>query len=541
MQGIHHQSTLLREPKVLQDRKVSTGRGMKTVKSAIPAHQATVHRQQNVYYTQDFNGVPTNLFRNNGSRYSGHIEAKSFTKMKAATLRVSLQVTPGTGDGATLAPMPLWFDRIEIRTGSGSKHLTTIYGDQLLGNLNLLENDRLASVKRNANISDDWSSGRELSDTRARTFYLPLLGSFFDSEQYWADIRGDVVVDVFPANTIVSAASAASVTVDCTDMSLVIQTENLSSEDARSHEHFHSSVISSNRSVEWVPVREFGRTMTAGTQVNVDLDNVVGECAGLVCMVRQTGATNTGNGRFQYIDLGADARIDLVTAGNKSLLGSGVPLDGDFVRNELWPTHFNTDWNKHKNAVFVPFTSDIKAAYKGVVDGAVTFNGSGIKLQVTPGAAGVDTVQVAENTSVTPATNGLFYIEFKGQASVVMLGSAATAGSLSLVFDELETAQNYPGGPLTAQFSQAPGQGGGPIEVTFPGRYVPEPLRIVSVNLETATAEPVAYSTRVGSIRNTNCVVGTDGFVNGSYDVDVYALMYKTVHTKDGIISSETY
>ena len=90
MLGISENSTILRHPKVLVDRRVasSSGRGgSKTVKSAVPAHQATVHKHQNVYYTNTFKSVPTNLFRNNGSRYSGNIEQKSFTKMKNATLK----------------------------------------------------------------------------------------------------------------------------------------------------------------------------------------------------------------------------------------------------------------------------------------------------------------------------------------------------------------------------------------------------------------------------------------------------------------------
>ena len=70
MLGISQNSTLLRHPKVLVDRKVASGRGSKTVKSAVPAHQATTHQHQNVYYTNTFKSVPTNLFRNSGSRYS---------------------------------------------------------------------------------------------------------------------------------------------------------------------------------------------------------------------------------------------------------------------------------------------------------------------------------------------------------------------------------------------------------------------------------------------------------------------------------------
>jgi hypothetical protein len=128
---INQNSTLLRVPKVLVDRKVQTARGgSSTVKSAVKSHQATTHHQQNVYYSQDFKGVPLNLFRNNGSRYSAQIEAKSFSKLKQATLKIVLTSTQAPSVGGILTGLPQWFERIEIRTQNGSKHLTTIYGDE---------------------------------------------------------------------------------------------------------------------------------------------------------------------------------------------------------------------------------------------------------------------------------------------------------------------------------------------------------------------------------------------------------------------------
>ena len=124
MLGLSQNSTLLRTPKVIVDRKVSTGRGTKTVKSTVPAYQATQHRHQNIFYTNTFKSVPTNLFRNNGSRYSGNIEQKSFTKLKSATLKITATVVAtgepeeavchtsiadfGAGAGLHLARFKMW-------------------------------------------------------------------------------------------------------------------------------------------------------------------------------------------------------------------------------------------------------------------------------------------------------------------------------------------------------------------------------------------------------------------------------------------------
>jgi hypothetical protein len=187
-------STINREPKVLVDKRVDQGGRARTVKAAVPAHQVVMHRHQPVFYTQEFRSVPLNLFRNSGSRYSGNIEQKSFSKMKTATLRVNVSLTGGDATSRVeLAPVCYWWDRIEIRSANGSSHLGTIHNDQLAFNLNLVPQDRLnGGVMESANLGDDFKEGQEYRYQETRTFYIPLTGTFFDSEKYFANIQGDL-------------------------------------------------------------------------------------------------------------------------------------------------------------------------------------------------------------------------------------------------------------------------------------------------------------------------------------------------------------
>jgi hypothetical protein len=143
-------------------------------------------------------------------------------------------------------------------------------------------------------------------------------------------------------------------------MSLVIATENLTPSDEIDHSNFHGSVLSSNRTIDWIPVEEYSKELTTGSVATIELDSVVGQCAGLVCIVRQTGATNTDNGLFEYVSPGDDSQIDLITAGGKSILGSGVPVDAKYLKNEVWSSHFDADFGRQKNACFIPFASDMK-------------------------------------------------------------------------------------------------------------------------------------------------------------------------------------
>jgi hypothetical protein len=376
------------------------------------------------------------------------------------------------------------------------------------------------------------TSTRQFNGGSTETFYLPLVGTWFDSDVYWANMDGDVVVDFFPSNSIKqSDTNAGAFAVNCSSMSLVIQTENLTSEDEKNHEVFHSQVIQSNRVLDWVPVREFSKTLTAGSQTTIDLDSVVGKCAGLVVMVRPTGASNTGNGKFDYVGLGPDARFDLVTAGNKSILGSGVPLDASYLKNEVWKSHFSTDYNTLKNAYYIPLTDNTKQAYHGVVNGLVDLNSSGHKLQITPGGAGSDCVQriVAPNTPVA----GRLKFSFKGEESS-SLPFNATVPQISAAIDNIETVRNYPGGALSST-SDTTFSANANTNISFAGRRVMETLYVRTEGLVDSGANALSQDT----VRDVRW--GKDGFTSGTYDVDVYAMVYQTHHSKAGKITTELF
>jgi hypothetical protein len=365
IQGIPTSSTLMREPKALVNRTVMHGRGTKSVKSAQPTHQVTVHNHQAVYYTNSFRSVPTNLFRNQGARYSGNIEQKSFTKLKSATLKISVTLTGDANQWGRLAPITHWFDRIEVRSNNGSNHLGIIRNDQLAFNLNMLSNDKLKSVLANGNMKPDFSPQEEWVAGDTLTFFLPLIGSYLDINQYFADVQGDIVLDFVPATSIVSSGSA-TIDVDCNSN---VETENLSNEDEKAHQQYHQQIISSNRVVDFVPVVEFNKTLTANTVATIDLDSVIGKTAGLLLLVKKTGATNTNNDSSQFVSLGDNATLDFITSGGKSILGSGVPLTAQFIQNELWATHFDSDYSKNKSAYFIPFSGDARSTLKGRIDG----------------------------------------------------------------------------------------------------------------------------------------------------------------------------
>ena len=84
-QGIPNESTLMKIPKHMVNKKVATSKGRtETVQAVAPLHQANSHHHSESFYTQCFKGVPQNFFRNNGAKFSGMIQAGAFTKLKSA-------------------------------------------------------------------------------------------------------------------------------------------------------------------------------------------------------------------------------------------------------------------------------------------------------------------------------------------------------------------------------------------------------------------------------------------------------------------------
>ena len=104
MSSIHVDSTLNRVANTLTTRKVRTGPGVQSVKVSEPAYQALKkHKHLSSYYTQTFRSIFSNLFANSGAKYSADLEAGAFTKLKSATLKITVTVNTS---GAKLAPVP---------------------------------------------------------------------------------------------------------------------------------------------------------------------------------------------------------------------------------------------------------------------------------------------------------------------------------------------------------------------------------------------------------------------------------------------------
>ena len=356
--GINNESTLMKVPKHFVNKKVATSRGKtETVQAVAPLHQAQTHHHSESFYTQCFKGVPQNLFRNHGAKFSGMVQAGAFTKMKSVTLKITIR---NSGATTTMASLPYWFERLEMRSANGSKHLGTMYADNIAFNLGaLLSEQQLKSVLPSANMDEDFRPSRPLLPNETKSFYLPLVGGFLDTaDLYWRNIQGDFFLDFFPSSSIVAEGYGNP---DCLDICLIVQTEDLDVRDNITHEKFHRNTITSSRYLDVIPLTWYNETLTANREKKLELDAVNGNVAGFVVYIKKTGATNLNDGRHEYVSLGNNATLDLLDSGSQSLWGNGVALPAQYLKNELWVNHFDNDYNKKKNFYLMPFGASMKS------------------------------------------------------------------------------------------------------------------------------------------------------------------------------------
>jgi hypothetical protein len=372
-------STLNKIPKVVIDRKLKDRAGkVSNSQVTVPAHQLSNLDHTEIVYSQSMKGVPKNLFRNNGAKFSATLEQKSFVKMLSATIRV--QLTHDGNDDVLVCPTTYFFNRIEFRSSDGSKHMNIVYDDNLHFALCTSENNVYKSTKHLIGLADlNIAAPLKPRDTK----YLPLLGSWVENVDLWfRNIEGDIVVDFYPRSQL-NIVGAVNDSISVESMDFVIQTEELSEQDTQIQTRFHHQFAAEHNFLDIVPVNFYNFKMQPGMTSKFELDAVTGDCAFLVMYISTQGAVNP----TAHFPLGDDTRIDVLSPGSKSILGSGTGIELGYLKHRVLPNHFHNDFFlDYPNITVIPFCSSVSKSMFGVKSGSMYFDGSRHYLSITPGA-----------------------------------------------------------------------------------------------------------------------------------------------------------
>ena len=380
--NIPSSSTLNKIPKVLVDRKMKDRNGkVVTAKATVPVHQMANLDHTETVYTQSMKGVPANLFRNSGAKFSATLEQKAFAKLLSATVKINVSHTSDVIFGC-FSPT-YWFHRIEFRSADGSKHLNMLYDDNIHFALCTSEDSVYKSTKKLLNYPSDTLYNIILS--QSDTVYIPLLGSWLESADLWfRNIQGDIVVDFYPRSQIYPGVYNSKMDVSVQSMDFVIQTEELSEQELQLQEKFHSQIASETSFLDIVPVNFYNHKLQAQSTTKFELDAVTGDVAFFVMYVKSQ-AQPSGPHPFNPVSIGKHAQIDVLTPGSKSIIGSGSGIDLHYLNNLVLPTHFHNHFMlDHPNIVVIPFCSSVTKSMFGVKTGSMYLDGSRYYLSVTP-------------------------------------------------------------------------------------------------------------------------------------------------------------
>lgn len=499
---------------VAVDRYVKTPAGQATVREKLPSIQAGAKMHLPSVMTIVASDAPTNLFRNNGAKYRFQLNRGVFTSAHNLVLRFGITINTAA---CVIVPTPFWFDRIDVRLNSDNTTLATSYSDTLMFNiLSRASYAQATSLFRNLNIGDG-ANGPRLGLTNSLavgTYYfeLPLTSSFFSNADFlFSRSEQDLILELTPSSGIISSGAGS---VDLSSLSLIVETAIRPQQELVALEKSFAQSIHSTRYLDIVPVSSYSRALAGGTTTKIDLQNLSGHCAFMVMCVRNTSASNTSNGQFKLLDLGAGT-VDLVNESSQSVLGMGSALPLQYVRNMLPVYHMNSDVLANKAYYLIPFCENIRAAFDGVIDGCQRFTGSNMQLAVTPATA-VQEVQTL--TLSAAAASGSYRLAFNGEMTGNLLYNA-TPATIQSALAALPYFARY---NITCVVSAALSAG---TTVTFtftcPERGLEgNTIGVVPNALQSSAPAIITFATA----RTTPGVQGIDA---GNYDVTILAYLYK--------------
>lgn len=226
------------------------------------------------------------------------------------------------------------------------------------------------------------------------------------------------------------------------------------------------------------------------------------------------------------LNIGDDsgAALDLLGTDSQSILGSGSAIPTKFIRNELGVHHFNSDFLANKAFYMVPFCESIRGAYEGQMNGYQQFSGERLQLALTLAAAPTQEVQTITVAAAAPNA-GFYRFSFRGELSEPIAFNASAA-TMKSTFEALRSVASR---NITVTFSAALSAGTS-LTATFAHPETSglqgDKIEVVSVGLNTT-----------GTMCNVTSAIttaGTSGIATGSYDINIYALMYKKIAYADG-------
>lgn len=463
--------------------------------------------------------------------YSFFVEQDALGVMKHGMLRWEIKNTGG-GDAAQILPTTLWHTRIEIINRKTGQEIARYHDDiqHLYMNVSTQQYRDIWGPLANFDAKSSGFSNVVLENGETKYFYLPLDGTFLDGfDLDFANLQGDLEFKFYPRGDPYTSAdatlgSAGNSQIDVLSLRLIAGTDMLSraGEAKRRQERIS---LAHQRNFSDFQQYYVNKSITAGTEFTLDLEQFHHQSGLLLITIREN---KLYDGIIEYTGLGPKATFDHVNVHNKSMMGNGTSIDGNYMKRVVASQLFPTDFINRNHVYVIPFSRNLPGAWDGVVDGLHTFRGDRERIRIIPDQKGTNMIRSYAAATGTGTTT--LQIGYKGMWTP-LLTLNSTVAVLKAAVDKLTSVQKDGfratfSGVITSAFTiNYTEPGGTPFTDNSCGR-----LEWRLAGATPATTVPVYLSQ----------TYGVPGFRSDSYTsdyrIDIYSLAFKNVQQARGML-----
>jgi hypothetical protein len=498
--------------------KLITAANGKEVAANANVAEQTLRNKLNYVFTAS-NLLST--FFQGGQGYQDIIIPKG-TEIISNMLTVAFQATVANA-AVTLAPFPLCFWKIEIRTATDT--LQTFTGEHLMAHYGFLDLEQAAALNVVAGISPNTNNTNAVMPSGAvRSFYLTLFADFLSvANVYLGLAQTDIFIRCHPCNTGSALVSGTSTNVTLTGASAILECIDLPSDQKAQVRSFFQNHTVSCPVTTGIEYTATTTSFNSGSEYKIPLNQqIIGLFPlGFWCFRASTANTSMGRWTFTGID-GESSYMGLVSASGENING-GSYLNPLINRLTMWPKYLPSPLTSY-NAIYPWIHSDDPKS--DIMNGSLTGCQSyiGTEQFVFNAAATGETAEVqtiTANTASAPGTantaaSGSFCIQYRNNVTAPMAYNSSSATvqaalqALPAVIDE----------GLTVTCAGTLSSGSSGIAITIAGlRRVPSTTGgvFVLINSSLASSAPAAL-VGVTVITTTGVVnsIGGKGFANGA-------------------------
>jgi hypothetical protein len=518
------------KPTIAKANHIQTDRTINGKPSCVKQHQVVVYNHRKKVITDVMTPAPNENALTSGTQIKYFIENNAVQEIATLTLRFQVRMD---GGNAKLAPTPYWFDRVEIYDRHTGQELARYYDDALHFMVNTVEQDTSEQWAKLANYDPDSlkQSTKEQVQGETRYYYLPMVASIFEGAGLdMSVVRNDIEIRFHPRDPRISGAGTPALT----EVASLISVEQEDSSSRQAKARFYGKCVSSHNFLNTQQFSNVAQTLNAGTKYSFDLDQFDHTSGALIVAIRPTGSNNTDNARQAYMNL-YDGTVDVVGTSGVSIYAGGRPVDNEYLSRVEAPRCVGSQYFRKISVVPIMWGNLAKGLH-GSIDGYNRFVGDKNRFEFTTPQAGT-AGEIAYTFTSAPA-NGQVRIGWRDSQTTLAVQFNTTAQNYSDIMNSLPSVIED---DLEFNFD-VPFLGNTVSTATITRRSTGQPVHFDRRNALIATRntlEDAGTNEVIANIQSFPVVDAVEGWVNGSYDVDIYSLYFRTLHQDQGRIAVE--